>query len=158
MRLQRGTGIYARSRSLRGRELPWRGIINAQSAQAATGRGRGCGACRRHDRLTAHHLNCAASESVQRVQAERKCIQNRQAGSNHINQRAFPQGGLLARLILCNSSCLFQRSSLLSGSNGGAALMPARTVRTHLVDRISICAGPIDTPVCRMCFLFLHAP
>ena len=44
----------------------------------------------------------------------------------------------------------------LSDDINGATWSRAKVVRTHLFHRICKLARPMETPLCRMCFLFLH--
>jgi len=52
---------------------------------------------------------------------------------------------------------LVQHPCALSDYNNGATLTRVGAMHTHLFYRICNLAGPMESPLCRMCFLFLHA-
>src|SRR3712207_3730418 len=68
---------------------------------------------------------------------------------------SLPGEGQLAGHIL-TLQAIASRVAALSDCNSGATLTTAATMRTHLSIEFAKLPRPMETPLCRMCFLFLH--
>ncbi len=90
-------------------------------------------------------------------QAKRNVMvqQFRQPGYNHIHQRARTTGALAGKILnIQTSDPTFPRAARLQ--QRWQPWLAQQMLHTHLFHRICNKARPMETPLCRMCFLFLH--
>ena len=84
--------------------------------------------------------------------------QRRQNGFCCINRLAHSQQRRAGRTYPDNPIILDHVLARYPIATAVQTLIRAGTVHTHLFHRICELARPMETPLCRMCFLFLHAP
>jgi hypothetical protein len=84
-----------------------------------------------------------------------KVQQFRQAVFDHTYQRARTTGALAGKILkIQTSDPSFPRAARLQ--QRWQPWLAQQMLHTHLFHRICNLARPMETPLCRMCFLFLH--
>ena len=120
--------------------------------------------CTHHLRFACHatrtgRVQRAKSQAVSRVLEPNRTLRFSENGICYqLHQPASLTNCISRQTYPYNPDIQVQHPGALSDDNNGATLIRAGMRRTRLFHRICKLARPMETPLCRMIFLFLHQP